>query len=143
MSALPVGGVRRSPLQVVSRWWRDWTETGSEFACGAEAEVERIARDLGVSVPELRSIARQGPESADLLLRRMSELNLDPAEVARTEPATLHDLQRVCTLCQDHKRCPRRISRVIPPAPNGRQYCPNVTTLKALDAMPWTARRDW
>jgi len=142
MSALPVGGVRRSPLQVVSRWWRDWTETGSEFACGAEAEVERIARDLGVSVPELRSIARQGPESADLLLRRMSELNLDPAEVARTEPATLHDLQRVCTLCQDHKRC----SKDLAGDPSGAQwqaYCPNVTTLKALDAMPWTARRDW
>ena len=142
MSALPVGGVRRSPLQVVSRWWRDWAETGSEFACGAEAEVERIARDLGVSVPELRSIARQGPESADLLLRRMSELNLDPAEVARTEPATLHDLQRVCTLCQDHKRCSKDLAGD-PSGAQWQEYCPNVTTLKALDAMPWTARRDW
>ena len=142
MSVLPVGGVRRSPLEVVSRWWRDWTQTGSEFACGAEAEVERIARDLGVSAPELRSLARQGPKSADLLLRRMSELNLDPAEVARTEPATLHDLQRVCTMCQDHKRCSKDLARD-PSGAQWQEYCPNVTTLKALDAMPWTARRDW
>jgi len=27
--------------------------------------------------------------------------------------------------------------------PGWQDYCPNVTTLKALDAMPWLSRREW
>ena len=145
MSALPVERKRPSPFELLSRWWQGWTEgisQSADHACGAEAEVERVARDLGVSAIELRSLAQRGPESADLLLRRMKEFNLDPKEVARVEPATLHDLQRVCTLCKDHRRCAKDLAHD-PSNPHWQDYCPNVMTLKALDAMPWSARGEW
>ncbi len=144
MSTLPVEQKRRSPLDVVAQWWRNWT-SGSELrdaACCAEGEVERAARDLGVSAPELRRLARLGPHAADLLLRRMAALNLDRNEVSRTETRTFQDLQRVCSLCEHHRRCARELDHD-PNDPAWQGYCPNVATLKALDAMPWASRKEW
>ena len=54
-----------------------------------------MAHDLGLPVSELRKLAEHGPEAADLLARRMAELNLDKNEVAAVVPRTLQDLQRV------------------------------------------------
>jgi hypothetical protein len=56
-----------------------------------------------MSTSELRAAARKGPKAADLLLRRMADLDLDPKEVTRVEPAAFRDLQRVCTMCKSHR----------------------------------------
>jgi hypothetical protein len=45
-----------------------------------------MAQDLGLPVAELRKLAEHGPEAADLLTRRMVELNLDRNEVAAVAP---------------------------------------------------------
>lgn len=143
MSALPDGRKRRSPVEVISEWWRAWAGNGtrfSELTCCAEIEVERIAKDVGVSAAELRSLSRLGPGAADLLLRRMAALDLDRKEVSQTEPATFQDLQRVCTLCESHRQCARDLARDSAD-PEWKDYCPNVATLRMLNAMPWAARR--
>ncbi len=145
MSALSGGHERRSPIQAISRWWRDWTRRGSassELKCCGEDEVERMAKDMGVSAAELRRLASQGREAADLLPRRMAALDLDRNEVARTEPRTLQDLQRVCTLCESRRRCARDLARDSAD-PAWQDYCPNAATLMALNALPWAARREW
>jgi hypothetical protein len=80
-------------------------------------------------------LASKGPETADLLLERMTALDLDEAEVARLEPATFQDLQRVCTMCDCHRHCARDLERD-PFDPAWQEYCPNATTLKALDDSP-------
>ena len=101
-----------SPIEALSRWWRDWTEGGaaSELRCCAEDEIARMAQDAGVSVAEFRKLTRLGPEGADLLLRRMEALELDPKEVSQTERRTLQDLQRVCAMCESHRRCARDLA---------------------------------
>jgi hypothetical protein len=144
MFALTHGRQSQSPLQLMLAWCRGWFKPQSEadFGCCAEAEVERMAKDLRMSASELHAIARKGPHSADLLLRRMAALDLDPKEVATLEPAALHDLQRVCTMCKAHRRCARDFEH------DARQsawegYCLNASTLAALNAMPWAARREW
>lgn len=142
MSALPVGRKRRSPVEVVSEWWRDWTGFNpafSDLSCCAQDEVERIAKDVGVSAAELRKLAHLGPDGADLLLRRMAALDLDPKQVARTEPQTFHDLQRVCTMCDSQSRCAQDVAGNSTD-PGWEDYCPNVATLRALNAMPWATR---
>ena len=58
-----------------------------------------------MSVAELRELAKLGPESAELLLRRMAVLDLDRKEVAQTQPQTFRDLQRICTMCESHRQC--------------------------------------
>src|ERR1700674_2745296 len=88
------------------RWWRDWRGARSgaaELECCGACEVERLARDLGMSAAELRKIAGRGPESGDLLLSRMAALDLDRNEIAATEPRVFQDLQRVCALCENHR----------------------------------------
>ena len=144
MSAPLSGQKSWSPVDLILQWYRDWTRRGSasELKCFGEEEVERMAKDVGVSASELRTFARFGPEAADLLLRRMAALDLDRNEVAQTEPATFQDLQRVCTMCESHRRCARDFARDSAD-PDWKDYCPNAATLIALSALPWAARREW
>jgi hypothetical protein len=144
MSALPSARKRRSPVEVISQWWQVWTSTGpaqEELTCCAEGEVERIAKDIGMPASEIRRLASLGPESAELLSRRMAALDLDRKEVARTHPQTFRDLQRICTLCESHRQCARDLARDSG-APAWEDYCPNVATLRSLNAMPWASRRE-
>ena len=144
MPALPIREKIWSPIEAFVQWCREWARAGSasELKCCAEEELGRMAQDAGVSVSELRRLAKEGPQSADLLLRRMAALDLDRNEVSRIEPQVLHDLQRVCTMCESHRRCARDLNRDSAD-PAWKSYCPNVDTLMALNALPWTARREF
>jgi len=82
----------REMINVMRRWWQNWRGANSglsELMCCGEYEAERMAHDLGLPVSELRKLAEHGPEAADLLARRMAELNLDKKEVAAVAPRTL------------------------------------------------------
>jgi hypothetical protein len=138
MSALPIARKRRSPVEVILQWWQLWTSNGpaSDLACCAEGEVERIAKDIGMPASEIRRLANLGPESAELLSRRMAALDLDRKEVAQKHPQTFRDLQRVCTLCESHRQCARDLSRDSGD-PGWEDYCPNVAALRALNTRPW------
>ena len=103
---------------------------------------KRMAHDLGLPVSELRKLAEHGPGAADLLTRRMAELNLDRNEAAAVAPRTLRDLQRVCTMCESHKQCARDLGRD-PADPTWEECCPNVAVLKMLNALPWVSRSEW
>jgi hypothetical protein len=144
MFALAQGRQGQSPLKSMLAWCRACFKGGSEsdFGCCSEAEIERMARDVRMSVSELRALAKKGPEAADILLRRMAALDLDPKEVAWLEPAAFRDMQRVCTMCKSHRRCAWDFARRAPVS-TWERYCPNTTTLEALNCMPWTARREW
>ncbi|HZD88475.1 MAG TPA: DUF6455 family protein [Pseudolabrys sp.] len=142
MSILSSATRRRSPAQAIAGWWHDWMRAPSDLdACSDEA-VGRMAHDIGISASELRRLARHSEHDADLLRRRMAALNLDPAEVAEAERATFLDLERVCTLCARKGRC-RRDLTAHPDDADWEDYCPNVATLKMLDALPWASRREW
>jgi hypothetical protein len=129
-------------VEVLVESWRKWTTPASALSdlnCCAEGEVGRMARELGMSASELRSLARQGPDADGLLSQRMAALGLDQNVIVQTEPATLQDLQRLCTMCDSKKQCARDLSRD-PTDPEWEDYCPNVGTLKVLDVMQFTSR---
>ncbi len=133
-----------SPIAPIWQWCRDWIGQSSKLDptyCPKE-EIERMARELRMPAAELLSASRRGPGSADLLRRRLAALDLDPSEIAQTEPGTLRDLQRGCTMCASHRRCARDFARSAAPA-GWQDYCPNAAALMALDAMPWASRREW
>jgi hypothetical protein len=91
-----------------------------------------ISRELGTSVGELRALAGKWPDSSpELLARRLQALDLDPAELARTQPAAARDLAVHCSLCADHTRCRHDLDRN-PDDPAWRRYCVNTVTLTAL-----------
>ena len=142
MLTLPRG--QRSLIYVILQWiWdRSRSNTLDELRSCGEKEVERIARDSGISASDLPALVRLGPNASDLLERRMAALDLDQVEVSAIAPETFRDLQRVCSFCQSHRRCLRDLAHG-PAKPDWRDYCPNVEALMALDAMPWTSRRKW
>jgi hypothetical protein len=101
-----------------------------------DVEVARIASDLSVSPADLRALARHDPREAELLYRRMVKLGLDRAKIARAGPATMRDLQRLCTLCEWRGRCIRDLADEFEEAgsQDWQDYCPNAATLTTLSA---------
>lgn len=144
MLAAPESRKTWSPIEAISQWWRNLTggDSVSELRCCADEEIARMAQDAGVSAAEFRKLSQLGPEGADLLLRRMETLDLDPKEIGGTERRTLQDLQRVCAMCESHRRCARDLARDAE-NPVWEDYCPNAETHKALNKMPWASRREW
>jgi hypothetical protein len=126
------------------KWCRDRikADRASDLTLCSETDVERMARDMCMSTAELRAAAKRGPDAAHLLQRRMADFDLDPSEVARTDPATSRDMQRICTLCKFHGRCALDFVRRSPRTAWAR-YCPNTSTLMELNTMPWASRREW
>jgi hypothetical protein len=134
MSVTTHANERPSVARRLALWWQDWRarrRTMAELGRCAREDVERMAHDVGVDRAVLRVLAGKWPGSADLLSRRMDELELDPA--TQVEPAVVRDLQRVCSLCVSKRKCSHDLaSHSSDPA--WREYCPNVETLDALIA---------
>jgi hypothetical protein len=122
--------------RLLAHWWRSWNGRRRAMlgleACGS-AEVERIARDVGVSGADLSILVGKWPDAADLLYWRMNEVHLDRKEITQLEPEVMRDLQRVCTVCGSKRRCEHELAKN-PSDPAWQRYCPNATTLLALVA---------
>ncbi len=132
------------PIYAILQWIWDQSRSNTlaQLRLCGEKEVERIARDSGISASDFPALVSLGPNASDLLERRMAALDLDSVEVSAIMPEAFRDLQRVCSFCQNHRRCLRDLARD-PAKPDWSDYCPNVETLTALNAMPWTSRREW
>ena len=135
MVSLPRGQIFSSAIEVILRWMCDQSrsKTLNELQSCGEQEVERVARDTGLSVAEFRALACLGPNATDLLERRMAALGLDPIAVSAATPQTFRDLQRICSFCESPRRCLRDLARD-PAIPAWKDYCPNAKTLMALYA---------
>jgi hypothetical protein len=96
-----------------------------------------ISRELGTSVGELCALAGKWPDSStELLARRLEALDLDPADISRSQPVVARDLAVRCTLCTDHTRCRHDLDQNLGTS-RWQKYCLNTFTLMAL-----TAKRD-
>lgn len=114
--------------------FRDWASNrglgmrGDEYVSN---EIARMAREVGLSPSELLRMSKLKPDAAKLLLDRMDALHLDPGTLAKNDPSTMRDLQRLCSDCASKKQCERDLVRHRDD-PTWRQYCPNVGTLDTL-----------
>jgi hypothetical protein len=136
MLTLPRSEISQS-IHAILQWIWDQSRSNTlaHLQSCAEKEVESIARDNGISASDFRALVSLDPNASDLLERRMALLDLDPVEVSEIAPQTFRDLQRVCSFCQSHRRCRRDLGHN-PAKPEWKNYCPNVETLMALNAMP-------
>ena len=85
MRAAHPGQKSWSLIGAISKWWSDWTKRRSaqlELSCCAEDEIERTAKELGMSAAEIRKMVSLGPDAANLLQKRMVALDLDRSEVS-------------------------------------------------------------
>jgi hypothetical protein len=100
----------------------------NELAAYDPSGVTRIAQDLGISVADLHTLARQDKTAADLLYRRLETLRLDPTSV---DPALMRDLQRCCSNCNSKQLCAHELEDK-PKGARWPAYCSNQDTIAEL-----------
>ena len=105
--------------------------SANEVARLGTQETTCLARDLGISTSDLRVLAGQDKNAADLLVRRMMILGLDPAKL---DLAVMRDLQRCCSMCRDKQLCIHELEDKPREVSSWPKYCPNENTLAALTA---------
>ncbi len=124
---------RLAVMQLLADVWRNWNGRRSRlsvFDRSDPAEMQRIARDFGVPVSELRVLVGHSKSSADLLQRRLRCLELDPGAI---ELGVMRDMQRCCSQCGDKTLCTHELEDG-PKAATWPDYCPNKQTIEALVA---------
>jgi uncharacterized protein YjiS (DUF1127 family) len=93
--------------------------------------LEHIARDVGLSRSDLYAMAAKPLDAAYQQTQRLAALDIDRAALLRSNPRVARDLERVCSLCGQKRRCERDLASH-PNDPVWRTYCPNTQTLDAL-----------
>src|SRR6267142_1778852 len=76
--------------------WLQHRRELSEIRQMDRSDFERIASDLRVSPGELDTLVDRGPHAADELPKLLKALGIDQADLARTEPMVLRDMEREC-----------------------------------------------
>ena len=111
----------------------------SELSACPPSELHCIARDVGLSETDLRSLSCSHPGPSALMPRRLEQLGLDVGYIKYARAATYRDLERVCATCKAWRRCARDLA-------NGdiqtgmREYCLNSATIDAL-TVDWPVPR--
>ena len=123
----------------------------AELAACQPSELNRIARDVGVSVSDLRIIAAAHPGPGELLPPRLQLLGLDADYIGCALTATHRDLERTCAMCTAWRRCARDLAKGDVQA-GMDSYClcsPTIDALTvdraslppAMTCEPWLPRR--
>jgi hypothetical protein len=121
-------------IVMLARWWRWWRGNAAgraELVQFNQAELNNLARDVGVNAAELHSLAGKWPNAADLLSLRMQQLGLDGKILARRQPELSRALQKNCALCATKAPCEHDLRRR-PADPGWRRYCSNADALMTL-----------
>jgi hypothetical protein len=119
----------------LGRWFRRparHLKAMMELRSCSEKDIDKIARDVGVSEQDLMYLASHRGRD-ELMPQRLEALHLDPAYIEVAYPAAYRDLQRVCAYCADSARCARDLASGDVQA-GMRDYCLNAHTIDALVA---------
>jgi hypothetical protein len=101
-------------------------------------KLEYLTHGREVSNGDLCTVA--GDHADDLLRRRMLTLDLDPYELALSDPALVRHLQSCCALCENQDDCASDLARASTDRAwqgrdDWRDYCENASTLEMLIAL--------
>ncbi len=138
MFTLRRGQTSHSQICIILCWILDLCRDSTRDV----SQPARIASDMDMSTAVFRAPANLDRNATDLLERRMAALDLDRSEVCEIAPQTFRGLRQVCSFCRNSDRCLRDVT-FDPESAAWKDYCPNVETLMALNALPWTSRREW
>jgi hypothetical protein len=132
----------RSLLNVFVQGWRRRTAARAgqllEIARLGSDKLEYLTCEREMSNPDISMAA--GRRADDLLRRRMFALELDPYELALSDPALLRHFQMRCVQCESRDEC---VSDLACGSASGswqgqddwRDYCENASALEMLLAL--------
>lgn len=96
----------------------------------SEVERDRFLHELGIAEEDVQKIIA-GRKGAEVLLpQRLEQAGLDPEAVRAKYGGVMRDMERLCSLCGEQKRCVRDLDRHV--AERLASYCPNTTTIDSL-----------
>ena len=122
-------------VEMVINSFADWLKHRrelSEIRQMDRTDFDRIASDLRVSPGELATLVQHGPHAADELPKLLAALGINEADLARTQPLVLRDMERVCALCHNKRQCDRDLVAGTS-AEHYEGYCLNAPTIDDLD----------
>lgn len=132
MSKSEASGERGDLFDRLSGWIDHWLSAGnSELSRLSDAEVARVAHDIGLSQSDLQTLSEQTDDASLLLYDRLKVLGLDPARLA--EAGYLRDLQRTCGMCDSKGVCAHDL-QARPEFGEWADYCPNSNVLRQVHA---------
>jgi len=73
----------------------------------------------------------RGPHTADQMPRLLEALGISAQDVARVEPMVVHDMERVCALCESKRECDGDLASGAS-AEHYQEYCLNASTIARL-----------
>jgi hypothetical protein len=121
-------------VELVIDTFGDWLKHRRELKEMREMDAVnfgQIASDLRISSADLEALVRQGPHAADELPKMLRALGIDQADLARTEPLVLRDMERVCSLCNQKRQCGHELAAGTAAA-HYEEYCGNAPTIDGL-----------
>jgi hypothetical protein len=113
---------------------RDWWLVRSELGSIDQAELGRIAGDLGMTCADLQDLVARGPDAADLLYERMRVLGIAKEDVEQSARGLMRDLEKTCACCNEKGLCEKDLA-IHPDNPSWKSYCPNAITLQSLKSL--------
>src|SRR5262245_6557707 len=121
----------RGRLVAVHHWLsrlRDWWRRRRELDTMDPQELERIAKDLGMTGPELKDLAAREPDAVHLLYERMHVLGLTKVDVEQVAQGLMCGMERTCFCCNEKSVCEEDLA-ARPDDPAWGGYCPNAAAL--------------
>ena len=114
----------------VQRWWSNRKELQAFDALGSEGRAA-LARDCGLAEDTLARIVLRGAHAGEELARVLPAAGLDSANIRRTRPDVMRDMEVTCSACAAAKKCQTDLKRGVAWA-RRREYCPNAHTIASL-----------
>jgi hypothetical protein len=142
MRAFSLQQSHRSLPNMFVQSWRRWMTRRAdqllETARLGSGNIEYLTHNPKATDSELCLVA--SGHADDLLRRRMLALDLDPYELAVSDPALLRHLRRRCALCQSREDCALDLARASADhawqgRDDWRDYCENASALEMLIAL--------
>jgi transcriptional regulator with XRE-family HTH domain len=118
-------------IDIFGDWLKHRREL-SEIRQLDRSDFDRIAGDLRISPTDLDELVRKGPHAADELPKLLKALGIDQADLARTQPLVLRDMERVCALCHSKRQCDRDLAAGTS-AEHYEGYCLNAPAIDVLN----------
>ena len=124
----PSGHAGSGLFAAVAAWWRRVSDSERPF------EPEYLALQEAARTAQRLITCEPNDIHAQLLARRMELLQLEPGELARTDPVLFQELQATCLLCGQPGACAGalRDDTLDPAWEDWRDYCPNSARLTML-----------
>ncbi len=93
-------GIVERLLTRIEAWIR-----ANELAGLTRQELDRLARDVGLTTDDLTRLAEIEPDAARLMYARLASLGFSMDAVEASGLGTRRDMERTCALCDDRALC--------------------------------------